>query len=293
MDNQERTVPDPQALLSEWLKTADLFWAKFGSGKESQHPKAHSPSNENSRVLHDAFLSIVKSFKTLSTAMSEPSAIDAVYRGIAILPDITTNFIQSGLRSFLTLQEQNLHKAAKMSSHPESYSFDNLDQETIQAWSNIYKNEIRQYFNVPQLGLNRFYQERVNQALDKYNIFTASLAEFLQLIQTPFEKTTKAMHEKIEEMTRTGNLPEDSREYYRIWVKTLEGHFMILFQSSEYTTALSKTMAALEDYLGARNTIIQDMLQSFPIPTSKEMDDLYKEVYRLKKKVRQLEKANG
>jgi polyhydroxyalkanoate synthesis regulator phasin len=48
-----------------------------------------------------------------------------------------------------------------------------------------------------------------------------------------------------------------------------------------------------QDYLNARNKIIQDMLLSLPIPTSKEMDDLYMEVYTLKKTVRDLEKAKG
>jgi polyhydroxyalkanoate synthesis regulator phasin len=78
-----------------------------------------------------------------------------------------------------------------------------------------------------------------------------------------------------------------------MWVKILEGHFMTLFQSPEYNKSLGETMIALEDYISARNRILQDMLQSMPVPTRKEMDDLYKEIYLLKKKVRDLEKANG
>ena len=181
----------------------------------------------------------------------------------------------------------------KIGSHTDAYSFDNIDQEALRVWSEIYKNEIRQYFNVPQLGLSRFYQERVNQALDKFNIFSSALAEFLQLLSLPFEKSFRVLQEKIEDLTRTGSLPEDSRGYYQMWVKILEGHFMTLFQSPEYNKSLGETMTALEDYISARNRILQDMLQSMPVPTRKEMDDLYKEIYLLKKKVRDLEKANG
>ncbi len=294
MDNQERPIPDQQTLISEWMKMANQLWAKSGSGPAGPSSEEDAPpKKENARVLQDAFLSTIKSFTAISTALSEPSAVDAVFRGTATLPDITSNFLQSGMQAFLTLQHQAFEKVNSLNERSEPYSFDNLDQETLQSWSNIYKKEIRRYFNIPQLGLNRYHQERVNNALDKYNLFSSCLAEFLQLIQMPFEKTNKMMHEKIETLTKKGNLPADSREYYRMWVKTLEGHFMTLFQSSEYNETFSNTLAALEDYLGARNDIIQDMLQTYPIPTNKEMDDLYKEVYLLKKKVRKLEKANG
>lgn len=294
MDSKERTLPDQRTLIAEWLKAANQIWAESGSGQDSQNTTGKTPpKKENARALQDAFLSSLKSFTAISKALGEPSAMDAAFRGIAVLPDITLNFLQSGMNAFLTLQQQTFEKVSKLGARSEPYSFDNLDQETLQIWSNIYKNEIRGFFNIPQLGLNRFHQERINQAIDTYNLFAASLAEFLQLIQMPFEKTNKMMHEKIEEFTKSGKLPADSREYYRMWVKNLEGHFMTLFQSSEYNETFSKTLGALEDYLGARNIIIQDMLQTYPIPTSKDMDDLCKEVYFLKKRVRELEKVNA
>jgi polyhydroxyalkanoate synthesis regulator phasin len=47
----------------------------------------------------------------------------------------------------------------------------------------------------------------------------------------------------------------------------------------------------LEAFSVAKNQFLQDLLQSLPVPTHKEMDDLYKELYALKKKVKSLEKA--
>jgi polyhydroxyalkanoate synthase subunit PhaE len=197
------------------------------------------------------------------------------------------------MQAFLTFQKHLPEKAGKIGVGADPYALDNLAQDSLKAWTTLYEEEFQRYFNIPQLGLNRFYQERINQAIDKYNIFATSLSEFLQILQMPFEKTTQDMNEKIEELTKSGALPEDSREYYRMWVKTLEGHFMNLFHSSQYIEAMGNAMAAYDDYLGARNGIIQDMLQSFPIPTNREMNELYKEIYLLKKKVRKLEKANG
>jgi polyhydroxyalkanoate synthase subunit PhaE len=291
MDSKEQADIDPQALLTDWLKTANKFWAKQEPEQEQGEEPA-SMKKEPPRSVQETMLSVMKTLGVLSTAMGDPLVMNAAVKGASILPDIVSSLMKSGMQAFTTFQKQLQEKAGKIGASAESYTFDTIDHDTLQTWSTIYEQEIQRYFNIPQIGLNRFYQERFNKAIDKYNIFATSLTEFLQILQMPFEKATTAMHEKIEELTKGGALPEDSREYYRMWVKMLEGHFMTLFKSSHYIEALGSTIAAYDDYLGARNGIIQDMLQSFPIPTNKEMNDLYKEVYLLKKKVRELEREN-
>lgn len=290
MDGKEHPGTDPQAMLADWLKTANKFWARpeQGQPREEQPGKKEPP-----RSLQDSFLSVMKTLGTLSTAMGDPQVMNAAFRGASILPDITSSLMKSGMQALLTLQNQLSEKAGKLGAGAEPRTFDTIDRDTLQAWSTMYEEEIQRYLNIPQLGLNRFYQERINRAIDRYTVFVTSLTEFLQILQVPFEKTTRAMNEKIEEIASADALPEDSREYYRMWVKTLEGHFMTLFKSPQYTGALGNTLASYEDYLLSRNSIIQDLLQSFPIPTNREMNELYKEIYLLKKKVRKLEKAGG
>ena len=292
MSGSEKANPDLQTIIRQWLKTGSPSGAETepGSGERSSEQGQKAQAE---RLSKDAYFSMMRTFQAVSSAMSEPPVLDALFRSANILPDIVSTFVITGLKGYFALQQQIIDKMGKIGSHTDAYSFDNIDQEALRVWSEIYKNEIRQYFNVPQLGLSRLYQERVNQALDKFNIFSSALAEFLQLLSLPFEKSFRVLQEKIEDLTRTGSLPEDSRGYYQMWVKILEGHFMTLFQSPEYNKSLGETMTALEDYISARNRILQDMLQSMPVPTRKEMDDLYKEIYLLKKKVRDLEKANG
>jgi polyhydroxyalkanoate synthesis regulator phasin len=40
----------------------------------------------------------------------------------------------------------------------------------------------------------------------------------------------------------------------------------------------------------AKNEVLQDVLQILPVPTYKEIDELYKDLHILKKKVRDLER---
>jgi hypothetical protein len=87
-----------------------------------------------------------------------------------------------------------------------------------------------------------------------------------------------------------GELPADGRAYYDMWIKVLEGHYMALFQTPEYTDILGKTLKSLTDYKSARNAVIEDMIDDLPIPTRSEIDALYQEIHRLKRRLRSLEK---
>jgi len=203
-----------------------------------------------------------------------------------------TRFLQTGLNGFLKAQAQAAEKIRSLGEHSEAYRFDNIDKDSLKAWSDFYEKEIRQYLKVPQLGLVRFYQERLNQALDKYHIMSAKLGDFMQILMLPMEKSFKVLAEKIEEQVRLRKIPEDPQEHYRLWVKILEGHYMTLFKSEEYTRALAETLSAFEDFISARNRIVSDVMQSLPIPTNKDMDDLYDEIYRLKKRVKEMERVN-
>jgi polyhydroxyalkanoate synthesis regulator phasin len=65
---------------------------------------------------------------------------------------------------------------------------------------------------------------------------------------------------------------------------------MNLFKSPEYIQVMGKALDTFEQFLQARNAITQDVLRAMAVPTQNDMDDLYKEIYLLKKKIRKLEK---
>jgi polyhydroxyalkanoate synthesis regulator phasin len=65
---------------------------------------------------------------------------------------------------------------------------------------------------------------------------------------------------------------------------------MTLFQTPEYTDILGKTLNSLTEFKSARNAVIEDMIDGLPIPTRSEIDALYQEIHRLKRRLRALEK---
>jgi len=143
---------------------------------------------------------------------------------------------------------------------------------------------------VPSLGLNRFHQERITRVMDKHNLFQTAFNEFLYVFHMPIKKASAVMQKKAEEMAEKGEYFTDFKEYYNQWVKELESQYMTLLKTSEYTQIMDDTIGAWVSYKEAREELLYDLLKQLPIPTNREMDELYKDFHHLKKQVRELSK---
>lgn len=106
----------------------------------------------------------------------------------------------------------------------------------------------------------------------------------------PVERSVKAMQEKIEEQAKEGKLSENFKDYYNMWIKILEADYMTLYKTPEYIESMGRALSAVEGYKVARDDLLVDVLQILPIPTNKDMDELYKEFHVLKKTVREMAK---
>jgi class III poly(R)-hydroxyalkanoic acid synthase PhaE subunit len=303
MDDKREDIAGPQRMIEAWLRTATDFWTAAldpwsgpavpqADAEKTTGPAFKAGTGETGRT-QEALAAIQKTWRTLSSAMEEPQTLQSLFTGIGTMPEVMLRLAQTGWTGFLNLQGQWLEKAARLGQTTTAYNFDNLDAEAFHAWSAIYEKEFKQLLTIPQLGLTRGYQERLNQAADKFNRFQAAMAEFLYLLYMPMEKAAKVMQDELDQRAKEGGLPENPKDYYNMWIKTLEGHYMTLFKSREYTQTLGKTLDAMGEYMVARKRIVEDALQTLPIPTHTEVDELYREIYLLKKRIKKLEKKSG
>lgn len=292
----KRNKPDAgqEEIISDWMKTAgdvwnEMFrsWVDMGRHYPFQEsvPKGDSGSRKASSMN-----AAIKSFQVFSNAFFEPTVIESLLKGSGAMPEILAKMSQSALTGFMHMQQKWVERAGKIGKTTEAFKFEDLDENAFRAWSEIYEKEFRQFFNIPQLGLTRLYQEKMNRAADKFTIFQSTFAEFLRLLYLPISRSFTVLQEQLLQMVESGTLPEEAKTYYQMWIKILEGHYMTLFQSPEYIQTLGKTLETMSAFSLAKNAVIEDALNSLPIPKQKEMDELYQELYLLKKRVKALEK---
>ena len=285
------------SMLEAWLKSAQSFWEpllqQWAPPSDQDAGEDSADSSKRSHQARKTLETTLKTWQSLYKTMSKSENLEAQLQGINAAPEITMQIYQSVLDSILQAQKRLLEKSGKIGEKTGAYNFSDLDQETFKVWQDIYEKEIQQFFKIPQLGLTRLYQERVNEALDKYNQFQGSMAEFLHVILAPIEKSFLTVQDEIQQLAADDGLPDNAKDYYNMWIKILEGHYMTLYKTPEYTQALGGVLVKYENYKAARDAVLQDALSTLPIPTQQEMDELYKEIYHLKRRLRAMERSQA
>jgi class III poly(R)-hydroxyalkanoic acid synthase PhaE subunit len=283
-----------QASAADWGEMFNKFWSpllnqwsgllKASGTQESLQFKGR---------VGESIQASTKMWHAMLGAASDPAALEHFQKATQITPDIALGFAQTCLQSFTNLQAQAGEWIEKRSAAISQADIQELDKEIIHKWSEAYEKEFSQYLKLPQIGMGRFYQERLLQATDKMNVLQAALSGFLQMLAQPVEQSLKTLQEKMAQMTEEGPLDDKAKTYYNLWIKLLEGHYMTLFKQSEYSAAMARTLEALNEYVEARQAVVNDLLKQFNVPTHQDLDDLYKEIYLLKKRMRAYEKRDS
>jgi class III poly(R)-hydroxyalkanoic acid synthase PhaE subunit len=277
--------------MEDWNKMVKDFWGPLHSQWSGLFQASGTRESMQLKGRVGEYLQAnTKMWHTMLGAMSGPEALEHFQKATQVTPDIALGFAQTCLQSFTSLQSQVGEWIQKRGAALSAADIQELDRELIKKWSDVYTNEFSRYLKIPQVGLGRVYQERFLHATDKMNTFQAVLSEFLLILAKPVEKSLTSLQEKMAEMTEAGPLDEKSKTYYNLWIKLLEGHYMELFKAHEYSAAMVKTLAALNEFMEARHTVVNDLLRQLNIPTHQDLDELAKEIYLLKKRMRAYEK---
>ena len=194
---------------------------------------------------------------------------------------------QAGWGGYFYLHQQWLDGWQGGGAHFEEDGYENLDQNIFKACNEIIEQDFRRLLNLPHLCLEGLPQERVIRATVAFNQFQAAMAEFIYLLYLPVKKSLRTMGAEWADGGKV-KPPEDFKEYYKGWLKILEGHYMTLFQSEEYIRTLTHTLHALEDFTLAKQEVQAEAMAALGLPTRREMDDLYREIYLLKKSMKGL-----
>ncbi|MBT8332267.1 MAG: hypothetical protein KJP06_08055 [Deltaproteobacteria bacterium] len=208
--DKNETGPD---FLSAWMKmTGDVWGNMFRNWSDATatiRPSATSAGGASSHA-QASLDAAIKTWQVLSSTMTRPEIMDSMFKGSGPMPEILMQLAQSTLAGFMEFQQKWFERAGRIGKSTEAYTFEDLDENAFRAWNEIYQKEFRQFFNIPQLGLTRFYQEKVNQTLDKFNLFQTAIGEFLRLLYLPMTKSFSVVQEKLAELSEAGELPEDS-----------------------------------------------------------------------------------
>lgn len=117
--------------------------------------------------------------------------------------------------------------------------------------------------------------------------FNKKLTEYYKQLTETWNEAQKKVNAKVP------NLPQDSEHleaYKRIWIDIFENDFTQLFDSEKFGQNYGKLVDAELELTRHWENITNVMLQSMKLPTRKEIDEVYKELHELRKRMTKLEK---
>ena len=279
--------------INAWMQSMGNLWSEMQnqSNTENNQSTLNHQKSQTGQTTQDTIAATLKNWQAFLRTLSTPESILSFLKSSGAMPEMLVQLSYGSMDNMMELHKRILQHISRLGESVESYQFQNMDENPNQIWNDFYESEFRQFFQLPQLGLMRQYQERLNQAADKYHLLQSKLSEYLNLLSIPITRTAGVMQEKLSEMMENGELPDDTRVYYNMWIKVLEGHFMTLFQTPEYAETQALMLNALADFSTARDAVLEDVLLLLPVARQTDLDDMARELYELKKRVKKLEKT--
>lgn len=116
--------------------------------------------------------------------------------------------------------------------------------------------------------------------------FNNSLVEYYKQLTDTWNEAQKKVNFKVPE------IPNDSEQfdaYKRVWIDIFDNDFTELFDSKKFGENYGKLVTKELDLTKHWNNIMNVMLHSANLPNKKEMDELYKEIHSLRKRIAKLE----
>jgi class III poly(R)-hydroxyalkanoic acid synthase PhaE subunit len=278
-------------LIATWMKVVNDSLGEYGKRWQGLTRTESNRDSGGSNIPADSLESLLKTWRMVSSTFSHEDTVGSTITGLGELPSVMMKFAQTQVEGYSRAQQQMLDKIKATKTDPKLQPFSLIDNHLYAEWQSFYEQELSQYFHLPQLGLTRFHQEKLNRLLDKYNRMHTTVGEFMAMLFQPVERSFRILQDKYLELADKNELSDNAKDYYKLWIGILEKDFASFFKSPEYLVILTKTLNSIAEFKARRDEIIQDLLVDLPIPSQKEMNELYKEVYRLKKRIRDLEKG--
>jgi polyhydroxyalkanoate synthesis regulator phasin len=119
--------------------------------------------------------------------------------------------------------------------------------------------------------------------------FNTRLAEYYKQLSDTWIEAQKRVNKKIPEIPQDMEQLEASK---RVWIDIFENDFTQLFDSEKFGENFGKLISSELELAKHWNNMLATLLETANIPTKNDIDEIYKELHSLRKRIGKLEK-NG
>ena len=150
----------------------------------------------------------------------------------------------------------------------------------------LYQECVGKYLTAPQFGIPREALQHINIAISAHNKFMGAVGNFLIMFGTPFKKSMDILQQAVKDRERTDESFQTAKEVYNFAVKIFDKEYDDWLKSPAGVQCVANMVDTYLEYRKKLNPVKDIWLKSLSIPTQREMEDVYRGIYDLKKKTR-------
>lgn len=162
--------------------------------------------------------------------------------------------------------------------------------DTLRQWKKAYDQTFGILVKSPVVGSSREMLEQNNKAIDAMIEMLVSVSEFMTKSSSVGYKYSKEAFKEYVESLEKGEGVKTFKEFYDMWSKHVENAIETYFYTDEFSKLIAKTADSAMIFKIEYNKLIEKALADFPIVTISQVDNVYKNVYDLRRELRKLKK---
>ena len=152
----------------------------------------------------------------------------------------------------------------------------------VEAW-------FGQFLGMPGLGITREKQERIQAGVRDGLLYQKAFQAFQELSKQVNLRALDLLHKKLLERGASNEPLGSLRDLYVLWVDCSEEANAEFIRGEAYQEASSRMTNALMRVQGHVQTMVDEVLESFRMPTRREVDRSHRQMQEMKRRLRSLE----
>lgn len=170
----------------------------------------------------------------------------------------------------------------------EKSSFEST-QEFYDQWLITYKTTMGKLVEMPAMGPTREKSEKMMKGFSTFvNLYAAGMDTSSNL-QSVFMEAMRKVQEKTGSEMEGEISPDKYKDFYKIWIETYSETFKEFLKSGHFASDMGKLNSHLMDFQKYNREMLEEnYLKPMNLPTKTEIDEINKELYSLKKTVKEL-----
>ncbi|GAB4306950.1 MAG: hypothetical protein Kow0090_21970 [Myxococcota bacterium] len=162
-------------------------------------------------------------------------------------------------------------------------------EEFYEDWKKAYESSVGRLLKIPPVGFTREMTEKYTRSIDSLIKYQGALAGFYFEMFRPGIEAVNEIANKAVELSKEEVSPESYRKFYNYAMSIYENKFDKLFKTDDFVKTINITLDASLDFWENYQKLVEEQLKTLPIPTRSEMNEVYQELYRMNKKLSELE----